>query len=134
MGVGICDSFKVLLALNECTDEEIEFLETEAEQNNNSLNLALGKYYVNKGNLEKAKLFGEKALLGSNDGVYNLLGSIEQKLRNSEKAMEYYNLGIDKGDISCKYSKGWLAFLLRDYKLAKEVYLELKESKNQGGE
>lgn len=129
--LGYVTALKFLLPLNECTNEEVEFLENETKKGDSTLDLALGKYYLSKGDLEKARMYGEKALSTCSEGVYNLLGGIEQRLRNSEKAMEYYNLGIEKGDIACKYSKGWLSFLLRDYKVAKEVYLELKESKSQ---
>lgn len=129
--LGYATALKFLLPLNECNEKEIEFLESEAKKGDSSLNLALGKYYLNKENLEKAKFYGESALSSGSQEVYNLLGGIEQRVRNNEKAMEYYNIGIAKGDITCKYSKGWLSFLLRDYKMAKEIYLELKESKNQ---
>lgn len=129
--LGYVTALKFLLPLNECTNEEVEFLENEAKKGDSTLDLTLGKYYLNKGDLEKARIYGKNALSSCSEGVYNFLGSIEQKLRNNKKAMEYYNLGIEKGDIACKYSKGWLSFLLRDYKVAKEIYLELKESKSQ---
>lgn len=121
-----------LASLGEYTTKDIELLEVRAKEGDAGANGVLARYNYEKGNYEKAKLYGlEASLMGYSDSFF-ILGSIESGVnKNYQNAINYYSKGRKINNPYCLSSEAWCYFKLNDYSMAEKLYLEYLEKYNE---
>lgn len=120
---------KIFLAtLGEYTTDDIKLLESKAKDGDPGANGVLARYNYEKGNYEKAKLYGlEASLMGYSDSFY-ILGLIESRINhNYQNAINYYSKGRKFNNSYCVSSEAWCYFKLKNYHMAEKLYLEYLE-------
>lgn len=120
-----------LASLGEYTIEDIKLLEIRAKDGDAGANGVLARYNYEKGNYEKAKLYGlEASLMGYSDSFF-ILGLIESKVnKNYQNAINYYSKGSKINNSYCLSSEAWCYVKLKDYSTAEKLYLEYLEKYN----
>jgi|GEM_PF-337016 len=120
-----------LASLGEYTAEDIKLLEIRAKEGEAGANGVLARYNYEKGNYEKAKLYGlEASLMGYGDSFF-ILGSIESRINgNYQNAINYYSKGSAINNSYCLSSEAWCYMKLKDYSMAEKLYLEYLEKYN----
>lgn len=96
------------------------------------INYFIGNLLYRKGNYKNAEHHLIKAIEEENDAeAYTVLGNIYRIRNNYTKAIEYYDIAIQKGDLNAKMYKAVILlnknYIKPNYSIAKEIFRQLAD-------
>lgn len=118
---------KFLMALGDYNQKDIELIEEKAKNGDLGSKQLLAKFYYDKNDYSKAKIYAlETSFFGSIESLH-ILGLIELNLKNYKNAINYFEKAREKKHIGSMISLGWTYYKMNDFSNAEKSYLEILE-------